>query len=118
MGRTVFVITTVLALAIALALPASAGERITIGGADSIVPLAQELAKPEVSRSEGRIVPLSLNGVEPSPESVAKGTYKLVCNFYFVLPARPKPLAQSFVDFTLGAEGDKVIRGYRALPVK
>jgi phosphate transport system substrate-binding protein len=72
----------------------------------------------EVARSEGRIVPLSLNGVEPSPENVAKGTYKLVRNFYFVLPARPKLLAQSFVDFTLGTEGDKVIRGYHALPVK
>ncbi len=72
----------------------------------------------EVARSEGRIVPLSLNGVEPSPENVAKGTYKLVRNFFFVLPARPKPLAQSFVDFVLSAEGEKVIRAYRALPAK
>lgn len=272
MGRTVLVVTAVMALAIALAVPAGAGERVTIGGADSIIPLAQELAKPfvakargdsvdfdpptsgsagiksllqgrlgialssrtltaeetaqglqlkefarvrvvlavnksvpvknitseqvcaiyagkvknwrelggpdrplfpltrpsdqtdpqvlrahidcfknlkeadtvlilikaadmshtlatkegtfgytnmiEVLRSEGRIIPLSLNGVEPSSENVAKGAYKLVRNFYFVLPARPKPLAQSFVDFTLGAEGEKVIRGYRALPVK
>jgi phosphate transport system substrate-binding protein len=72
----------------------------------------------EVGRSEGRIVPLSLNGVEPSPENVAKGAYKLVRSFFFVLPAKPKPLAQSFVDFAVGAEGEKVIRGYRALPVK
>lgn len=72
----------------------------------------------EVGRSEGRIVPLSLNGIESSQENVAKGAYKLIRNFYFVLPAQPKTLARSFVDFTVGTEGQKVIRGYRALPAK
>lgn len=72
----------------------------------------------EVGRSEGRIVPLSLNGVEPSGENVAKGTYKLVRNFFFALPAKPKPLAQSFVDFVLSGDGEKVIRAQQALPGK
>lgn len=72
----------------------------------------------EVGRSEGRIVPLSLNGVEPTRENVANGTYKLVRNFFFVLPARPKPLAQRFVGFVLGAEGEKIILAEQALPVK
>jgi phosphate transport system substrate-binding protein len=72
----------------------------------------------EVGKSEGRIVPLSLNGVEPSRENVAKGTYKLIRNFFFVLPAKPKPLAQSFVDFVLSADGEKIIRAQQALPAK
>lgn len=72
----------------------------------------------EVGKSEGQIVPLSLNGVEPSRENVAKGTYKLVRNFFFVLPARSKPPAQSFVDFVLSADGEKIIRAQQALPVK
>ena len=72
----------------------------------------------EVGRSEGRIVPLGLNGVEPTGENVVKGTYKLVRNFFFVLPARPKPVARRFVDFVMSADGEKVILGQRALQVK
>lgn len=45
------------------------------------------------------IRPLSLDGIVPSLQTVASGTYPLVITYTLVLPAHPSPGAQALLDF-------------------
>jgi phosphate transport system substrate-binding protein len=71
-----------------------------------------------VEQSQGKIRPLSVNGVAPSRENVAGNTYPLVRQSFFVVKAPPPPAVAKFLEFTRSPAGDKVISANGALPAK
>lgn len=61
-------------------------------------------------RSENRnLRPLTLGGVEPSPENLTSGRYPMIKAFYFVLPKEPTPSAQEFIGFVRSPQGRKIL---------
>ena len=52
---------------------------------------------------------LRLDGVEPTVENVINGSYGLFRPFLFVLKTEPEGLAKEFIDFTLSAEGQRIL---------
>jgi phosphate transport system substrate-binding protein len=52
---------------------------------------------------------LTVDGVEPKLEHVRSGDYKLVRPFLFVIRGKPKPSAQSFIDFVLSVKGQQML---------
>jgi phosphate transport system substrate-binding protein len=52
-----------------------------------------------------KLKPLSLNGVSPSPENLANGSYPLYKTFYIVTKPKPGLLVQRFLDFVTSSEG-------------
>lgn len=62
-----------------------------------------------VLRSQGRIKALALDGVEPTPENVAAGKYRLAKVFAIVTRGEPQGGAKAFVEFAEGADGRKIL---------
>jgi phosphate transport system substrate-binding protein len=61
-------------------------------------------------RSEGRSLhPLSLGGVEPTPENARSGRYPLTKSFYFVMPKEPSATVIEFVRFVTSPAGRKIL---------
>jgi phosphate transport system substrate-binding protein len=52
---------------------------------------------------------LAVEGVLPTPKTVADGTYHLARPLFLVAPEEPSGAARSFVDFVLGAEGQRIV---------
>lgn len=64
-----------------------------------------------------RVVPI--NGYLPTKEAIAADNYPYARPTFYLLDAnRPNPLAQSFVDFTLSPEGQKVVEDVHFIPAK
>jgi phosphate transport system substrate-binding protein len=59
---------------------------------------------------------LRLDGIEGSEANVDLGTYPLVRPFLFVVKGEPIPVAQGFIDWILGPEGQAVTRKEGLLP--
>jgi phosphate transport system substrate-binding protein len=57
----------------------------------------------------GDIRPIALDGVVPSIESLRNGSYILTRRLYLYTYGDPNPGAKRFIDFLLGAEGQKII---------
>ena len=72
---------------------------------------------PMVAQSGGRMKALTLNGVDPSPENVATGTYPLAREAILVFRKSPTRGIQQFLDFVGSPEGERVIRANGAVPV-
>ena len=68
-------------------------------------------------QSEGRIKPLSLNGVEPSADNVRSGAYRLTRDSFLVTRAAPSPAVARFLEFVRSAEGKRVIGANGAVPL-
>lgn len=61
-------------------------------------------------RSENRTLhPLSIGGVEPTPENAKSGRYPLTKHFYFVLPKEPSAEVLEFVKFVGSPAGRKIL---------
>lgn len=61
-----------------------------------------------------RLRMIAIEGISPSPENLADGTYKLVRPLFLVFPtdiATVKPAVRAFLDFAKSAEGQKVAAG-------
>jgi phosphate transport system substrate-binding protein len=71
-----------------------------------------------VEQSKGKVKALTLNGIAPSPENVKSGRYFLTRDFYFVVKGEPTPSLRKFLDFVLSFEGDRVITGNGAIPMR
>lgn len=71
-----------------------------------------------VEQSQGRIRPVSLNGIAPDPASVNRKSYRLVRESYFVVRDPPSPAVAGFIEFSRGPAGAQVISANGALPVK
>lgn len=52
---------------------------------------------------------LAIEGISPTPENLAQGSYHLIRPVYLVIPDRPSEEAQNFVDFVLSEEGQEVV---------
>jgi len=57
------------------------------------------------------VKPLHVEGVEPSIETVQQGAYTLVRPFLFVVKGEMTPEVKQFVDYVMGADGQKILSG-------
>lgn len=71
-----------------------------------------------VSKGEGRIKALAVNGVAPTPENAASGRYKIVKEIVVATKGDPQGLARLFVDFAFSPEGRQIVAAAGAVPVK
>lgn len=62
-----------------------------------------------VSSGQGRFKPVTLDGIAASPETVRSGRYKLVKHFGMATVGEPRGLAQRFLDFVAGPEGERAM---------
>lgn len=51
---------------------------------------------------------LKIEGVEPAPEMVKSGVYKISRPFLFLTKSQPEGLAKKFIDFVLSEEGQRI----------
>lgn len=71
-----------------------------------------------VDGSAGEIVPLKIDGIDPTPEQVKSGRYKIIKNFYLVTKGPASGPAREFIGFIKGPKGAKIIESLKAVPVK
>ncbi len=60
---------------------------------------------------------VKVNGVSPEKKTVNDGSYVLARPLYYLSNGEPTGLAKTFVDFTLGAEGQKIVEQVKFVPV-
>lgn len=63
-----------------------------------------------------RITPIDLDGVAPTVENLANGTYRLSKAFYFVHAGTPKPSVQKLMAFVRSPAGADILRAAGNLP--
>lgn len=63
-----------------------------------------------------RLTPLNLDGVAPTVENLANGTYRLSKAFYFVHAGTPSPLVQKLMAFVGSPAGADILRAAGNLP--
>ncbi|MGB9937375.1 MAG: phosphate ABC transporter substrate-binding protein [Methanobacterium sp.] len=97
---------------------------------DAIVQSSTESVKQAVRQDPGAIgfvslarmtddvKALKIDNVEPSEETVFKGTYSLQTPFIFVVKGEPQGIVKEFIDFTLSPEGQAIVKGEKVVPVK
>jgi len=56
-----------------------------------------------------RVRPLTIEGISPTPENLARGAYHLIHPVYLVAPGQLSQEAQRFADFVLSEEGQSVV---------
>jgi phosphate transport system substrate-binding protein len=56
-----------------------------------------------------KIKALAMEGVAPTPKTVADGTYHLARPLFLVASDEPDGAPRSFVDFVLGTEGQQIV---------
>lgn len=61
--------------------------------------------------------PLSFAGVMPSPETLAAGTYALPLDICLVVTTQASAAALRVIDYVRSTEGQKILRGFDALPL-
>ncbi|MFQ5882238.1 MAG: substrate-binding domain-containing protein [Candidatus Methylomirabilales bacterium] len=71
-----------------------------------------------VQKSQGAIRALALNGTAPTPANLQSGVYPLVRRFFLITKGAPVGTVAEFVAFVKSADGDRVIRDTKAVPVQ
>jgi len=71
-----------------------------------------------VEQSQGKIKALSINGIDPSAQNVARKAYQLVRESFFVIKTPASPAVLRFLEFTRGPMGHTVITANGAIAVK
>ncbi|MGH9577266.1 MAG: hypothetical protein ACRD3R_07495, partial [Terriglobales bacterium] len=66
----------------------------------------------------GQVKALFLSGTAPTEENVKSSRYFLTRDFLFVIRGDATPPIKRFLDFVLSPEGDRVIRGNGAVPLR
>ena len=56
------------------------------------------------------IMPVSVNGISPTEESVRSGNYPLSRDLYLVTKGEPSGLAKDFIDYILSDEGQRIVK--------
>lgn len=72
----------------------------------------------DVDASNGAIVALKLDGIEPSLENIRTGKYKVLQSYRFVTKGKPAGAARGFIEFVRGPKGRKIIEANSAVAVK
>ena len=80
-------------------------------GSLTLMPLSQLLTE----RPDLRVLPL--DGVRPSLNTLANGTYPLAQNLFLVLPAKPSPAAKRFVAFLSSPKAKRILQDSGMIPV-
>ncbi|WP_424353900.1 phosphate ABC transporter substrate-binding protein [Methanobacterium sp. MBAC-LM] len=96
---------------------------------DAVVQSSTESVKQVVKQDPGAIgfvslahmssdvTALKINGVGPSAQTVANGSYKLQTAFLFVVKGEPQGTVKDFIDFTLSPEGQAIVKSQNIVPV-
>lgn len=71
-----------------------------------------------VNQNEGKVVPLKVNGVEPTAENILDGSYIIQRPLLLVASGEPTAQEQAFLDVILGEEGQKTVEEMGFIPVK
>ena len=71
-----------------------------------------------VEQSRGQIRAVSLNGITPNVDNVARKTYVLTRDSFLVTKATPPPAVAMFIEFVRSSAGEAVIVANGAVPVK
>ena len=66
---------------------------------------------------DGAVGAITLDGVKATPETIKDGSYELARKLYFYTFGDAKPGAQAFIDFMMGAAGQKVAVEYGFVPI-
>ena len=66
---------------------------------------------------DGSVGVITLDGVEPTAESIKDGSYELARRLYFYTFGDASPGAQAFIDFMTGPEGQMVAEEYGFVPL-
>ncbi|BDH80088.1 MAG TPA: phosphate ABC transporter substrate-binding protein [Methanothermobacter sp.] len=61
---------------------------------------------------------LEIDGVIPSEETVADGSYKLQRPFLFLTKGEPTGVVKDFIDWVLSPEGQAIVKSEKVVPVK
>jgi phosphate transport system substrate-binding protein len=67
---------------------------------------------------ESSIRAVAIDGTLPSEETAQSGAYRLVRPLFLLAGPLTQPLALTFVDFTLGAEGQHIVKTNGWVPIK
>ena len=70
-----------------------------------------------VAKAHGLKV-LSIDGIKPTQDNVAKDAYKYVTPFFIVAAAKPSRAEQAFIDFLYSEQAKKLIRASGSVPSK
>lgn len=62
-----------------------------------------------ISALDDTVRALKVDGIEPTADAVLAGQYAVARPYLFVTKGDPSPLAQQFIDFALGPEGQQII---------
>lgn len=65
-----------------------------------------------------KVKPLTLDGVESTPENIVNGTYKLVRPIFLLVKGEIKGEVKNFIDYILSPEGQQTIKTNGLLPAK
>lgn len=65
-----------------------------------------------------KIKALAVEGIDCTPEKIAKGAYKLVRPIYFLTRTEPKGETAAFINYVLSADGQKILRTSGLIPAK
>ena len=65
----------------------------------------------------GDVKAVTINGVAPSEQTVSNDTYKIVRPFIFLTKGEPTGIVKDFIDFTMSAEGQKIVKEAGAVPM-
>jgi phosphate transport system substrate-binding protein len=68
-----------------------------------------------VMKGDTKVV--SLDGIKPTIENIKNGTYPLARKLYFITLGEPKPGAKAFIDYVLGADGQKIATENGFIPI-
>ena len=65
----------------------------------------------------GDVKAVTINGVAPSEKTVSDDTYKIVRPFIFLTKGQPTGIVKDFIDFTMSAEGQNIVKQAGAVPM-
>ncbi|MDD1750931.1 MAG: phosphate ABC transporter substrate-binding protein [Methanothrix sp.] len=66
---------------------------------------------------DGAVGAITLDGVKPTADTIKNASYELARKLYFYTFGDANPGAQAFIDFMVGAEGQKIAEEYGFLPL-
>ena len=64
----------------------------------------------QITLETRRLRAIAIDGVDPTLDNFERGTYQYGKSLYFIVPAKPTPIAERFIVFLRSAEGQALLR--------